>query len=244
MATFLDVFVDCCLFACCPGGCRGNTEQVIAQWCHTEASSIALNMLHWAIRAALHPRIHMAIKMAHDGGTFLCCCCLFCLTNHSQITCLYLIWTNCELHYCSLICNWLVHIVWASIGNNGCHFGHHCHRHASPNCHIPPSYVPYTGTCYVPYDGTFGTPDQGQMLDVWESQTTVSALRWLAPYRSMSYSWSCSWSYSWSYSWTHVLGTKTMTSLILDHVAMGYLYLGTSMEKKICSWDCLRTRLW
>jgi hypothetical protein len=110
-------------------------------------------------------------------------------------------------------------------------------------CHMPPSYVPYKGT-YVPYDGTFGTPDQGQMLDVWESQTTGSALRWLAPYRSTSYSWSCSWSYSWSYSWTHVLGTKTMTSLILDHVAMGYLYLGTSTEIKICSWNCLRTRLW
>jgi hypothetical protein len=30
MATFLGVFVDCCLFACCPGGCWGNTEQVFA----------------------------------------------------------------------------------------------------------------------------------------------------------------------------------------------------------------------
>ncbi len=26
MATFLGVFVDCCLFACCPGGRWGNTE--------------------------------------------------------------------------------------------------------------------------------------------------------------------------------------------------------------------------
>jgi hypothetical protein len=25
MATFLGVFVDCCLFACCPGGRWGNT---------------------------------------------------------------------------------------------------------------------------------------------------------------------------------------------------------------------------
>ncbi len=39
-----------------------------------------------------------------------------------------------------------------------------------------PRYVPYKGT-YVPYDGTFGAPDQGQMLDLWESQTAVSALR-------------------------------------------------------------------
>jgi hypothetical protein len=28
--SFVGVFVDCCLFACCPGGCWGNTEQVIA----------------------------------------------------------------------------------------------------------------------------------------------------------------------------------------------------------------------
>jgi hypothetical protein len=30
----------------------------------------------------------------------------------------------------------------------------------------------------VSYKHTFGAPDQGQMLDVWESQTTESALRW------------------------------------------------------------------
>jgi hypothetical protein len=29
MAIFARVFVDCCLFACCPGGCWGNTEQVV-----------------------------------------------------------------------------------------------------------------------------------------------------------------------------------------------------------------------
>ncbi len=29
-ATFLGVFVDCCLFACCPGGRWGDTEQVVA----------------------------------------------------------------------------------------------------------------------------------------------------------------------------------------------------------------------
>ncbi len=110
-------------------------------------------------------------------------------------------------------------------------------------CHKPPRYVPYKGT-YVPYNGTYGTSNQGQTLDVWGSQTTESALRWLALYHSTSYSWSCSWSYSWSYSWTHVLRIMTMTSLILDHVAMGYLYLGTSMERKICSWNWPRTRLW
>jgi hypothetical protein len=29
MATFLGVFVDCCLFACCYGGRWGDTEQVV-----------------------------------------------------------------------------------------------------------------------------------------------------------------------------------------------------------------------
>ncbi len=96
----------------------------------------------------------------------------------------------------------------------------------------------------VLYWRTFGVPDQGQTLDVWESQTTESALRWRAPYRSTSYSWSYPWSYSWSYSWTHVLGIKNMTSLILDHVAMDYLYLGTNTGRKICSWNCPGTRSW
>jgi hypothetical protein len=30
MAIFARVFVDCCLYACCPGGRWGNTEQVVA----------------------------------------------------------------------------------------------------------------------------------------------------------------------------------------------------------------------
>ncbi len=30
-ATFLGVFVDCCLFACCPGGRWGNMERVVAR---------------------------------------------------------------------------------------------------------------------------------------------------------------------------------------------------------------------
>ncbi len=31
MASFVGVFVDCCLFACCPDGRWGDTEQVVAQ---------------------------------------------------------------------------------------------------------------------------------------------------------------------------------------------------------------------
>jgi hypothetical protein len=30
MASFAGVFVDCCLYACCPGGHWGNTVQVVA----------------------------------------------------------------------------------------------------------------------------------------------------------------------------------------------------------------------
>ncbi len=41
---------------------------------------------------------------------------------------------------------------------------------------MPPSYVPYKGA-YVLYDGTFGMPDQGQTLNLQESQTAKSALR-------------------------------------------------------------------
>jgi hypothetical protein len=29
MASFVVIFVDCCLFACCPGGRWGNTELVV-----------------------------------------------------------------------------------------------------------------------------------------------------------------------------------------------------------------------
>jgi hypothetical protein len=54
MATFLGVFVDCCLFACCPGGRWGDTERVVAQWWHPVASRVALDMLHWAMHFVLH----------------------------------------------------------------------------------------------------------------------------------------------------------------------------------------------
>jgi hypothetical protein len=69
MATLLGVFVYCCLFACCPGGRWGNTEQVVARWRHPVASGVALDMMHWAMRFILHRRTAMAIKMANVGGT-------------------------------------------------------------------------------------------------------------------------------------------------------------------------------
>ncbi len=45
-ASFLGVFVDCCLFACCPGGRWGHTEQVVAHCRRPVASGVALDMLH------------------------------------------------------------------------------------------------------------------------------------------------------------------------------------------------------
>ncbi len=69
VATFLGVFVDCCLFACCPGGCWGDMEQVVTQWCHPVASGVALDMLHWAMCFVLHQRAAMTIEMTNGGGT-------------------------------------------------------------------------------------------------------------------------------------------------------------------------------
>jgi hypothetical protein len=80
MATFLGVFVDFCSFACCPGGCWGNTEQVVTQWRRPVASGVALDMLHWAMRFVLHRRTAMAIKMANVRGT----CCYHHCFGHPQ----------------------------------------------------------------------------------------------------------------------------------------------------------------
>jgi hypothetical protein len=69
MASFLGVFVDCCLFACCPGGRWGDTERLVTRWRHPVASGVALDMLHWAMRFVSHQRTAMAIKMANGGET-------------------------------------------------------------------------------------------------------------------------------------------------------------------------------
>ena len=56
-------FVDCC-----PGGRRGNTEQVVARWRRPVASGVALVMLHRAIPHVLLQRLRMAIEMASNGS--------------------------------------------------------------------------------------------------------------------------------------------------------------------------------
>jgi hypothetical protein len=71
-ARFLGVFVDCCLFACCPGGRWGNTEQVVAQCRHPVASGVALDMPHQAMPFVLLWRTTEAIKMAGGQGALVC----------------------------------------------------------------------------------------------------------------------------------------------------------------------------
>jgi hypothetical protein len=70
MSTFLGVFVDCCLFACCSGGHWGNTEQVVTRWWRPVASEVALDMPHLAIPSVLFRRICKAIETGHNGGAF------------------------------------------------------------------------------------------------------------------------------------------------------------------------------
>ena len=70
-ASKLGVFFQSRFFACCPGGRRGNTEQVVAQWQLPGASSVSLVMLHWVMPRALLQCVRMAINMAHNGGTFV-----------------------------------------------------------------------------------------------------------------------------------------------------------------------------
>ncbi len=72
MATFLGVFVDCCLFACCSGGRWGDTEQVVTQYWRPVASGVALDMLHWVMPSVLLRRTTVAIKTAGGQGAFVC----------------------------------------------------------------------------------------------------------------------------------------------------------------------------
>jgi hypothetical protein len=71
MATYLGVFVDCCLFACCPGGRWGNTERVVARCWHPADSGVALDMPHWAMPSVLLRRTAVAIKTAGGQGAFV-----------------------------------------------------------------------------------------------------------------------------------------------------------------------------
>jgi hypothetical protein len=64
-ATFLGAFVDCCMFACCPGGRWGNMERVVARCRHPVAYRVALDMPHRAMPSVLPGCTAVAIKMAN-----------------------------------------------------------------------------------------------------------------------------------------------------------------------------------
>ncbi len=81
----------------------------------------------------------------------------------------------------------------------------------------------------VSYKHTFGVPDKGQTLDVWESQNTESALRWRTRHIAPRHTHEV----VLEVIFKHVLGIKTMTSLILDHIAIAYLYLGINTGEKV-----------
>jgi hypothetical protein len=68
MTIFAGVFVDCCLYACCPGGRWGNTEQVVTRCRRPVTSRVALDMPHWAMPSVLPGRTAMAIKTANNEG--------------------------------------------------------------------------------------------------------------------------------------------------------------------------------
>ncbi len=70
-ASILGVFVDCCLFVCCPGGHWGNTERVVAQCWHPVASWVALDMPHWTMPSVLLRHTAVAIEMAGGQGAFV-----------------------------------------------------------------------------------------------------------------------------------------------------------------------------
>jgi hypothetical protein len=70
-ASFLGVFVDCCLFACCPGSRWGDTEQVVARCRCPVASGVALDMPHWAMPSVLLRRTAIVIKTAGGQGAFV-----------------------------------------------------------------------------------------------------------------------------------------------------------------------------
>ncbi len=97
-ASFVSVvFVDCCLFACCPGGCWGDTEQVVARCRHPVPSGVALDMPHRAMPSVLLQRTAVAIEMANRRGAFVCHCCIFSMIMHSYKTMLWSMATNSEL---------------------------------------------------------------------------------------------------------------------------------------------------
>jgi hypothetical protein len=79
MASKVGPFFHPCIVCCCPGGCWGDREQVVAQWQHPVASGVALDMPHWVMPSVSLQRARMVIKMACNGGAFVYFHPFFCL---------------------------------------------------------------------------------------------------------------------------------------------------------------------
>ncbi len=73
-ASFLGAFLDCCLFACCPGSRWGNMEQVVARCRRPVASRVALDMPHWVTTSVLLWRTAVATETASGQGVFVYHC--------------------------------------------------------------------------------------------------------------------------------------------------------------------------
>ncbi len=86
MANKIGAFCHRCFVCSHSGDRRGDTEQVITRWRHPVASDKALDVLQPAMHTVLHPCLHMAIEIAHNGGTFVCHCRLFCMIIHNYKT--------------------------------------------------------------------------------------------------------------------------------------------------------------
>ncbi len=54
------------------------SDIILARWWCPEASSEALDLLHWAMHAVMYWRIAMAIKNATFLGVFVDCCLFAC----------------------------------------------------------------------------------------------------------------------------------------------------------------------
>ncbi len=116
-----------------------------------------------------------------------------------------------------------------------------CHNgNPPPTNYISPFIKPFSFVWYwnkpprkTSYKCTFGAPDQGQTLNVWESQTSESALRWRMRHIAPRHILELTLEVILEIILEHVLRIKTMTSLILDHVATAYLYLGMYTGEKV-----------
>ena len=69
--SFVGEFVDCCLFACCPGRRWGDMERVVTRCRHPVASGVALVMPHWAMLSVSLRRTAVAIETASERGAFV-----------------------------------------------------------------------------------------------------------------------------------------------------------------------------